>query len=669
MNSNHLINESSPYLLQHAHNPVDWHAWNEESLKKAREADKPIIVSIGYSTCHWCHVMERESFENKDIADVMNAHFICIKVDREERPDVDQVYMDALHAMGLQGGWPLNVFLTPDQKPFYGGTYFPAKGWKGLLLNIAEVYQSKRDALEDSARKFEQALNRDPLGDFGIGATPITKNSLDNINTNLAKGFDTEKGGMGAAPKFPMPAIWKYMIQYLCQNPQQQLSDQLHLTLEKIALGGIYDQVGGGFARYSTDAHWFAPHFEKMLYDNGQLLSIYSSAYRLKPYKLYKDAIYQIVGWLSREMLDDKGGFYSALDADSEGEEGKFYVWTEQELKNSLGDDISFAKAYYNTTSAGNWEHNWNILYRKVDDQAFCKQNSIDEVALEKLVASVNSQLLEKRSQRIRPGLDNKILSGWNALMTKGLLDAYSVFGEESFIGLAVKNLQYILNELIVGDELYHSGGKQIRGFMDDYALVIEVLTEAYQVTFEESYLQTAKNLTDHCIEHFYDKEKKFFFYTSRRSERLIADKKEIYDNVIPASNSVMASNTLKLAVILDNQEYHDIGSSMVGALAPLIEKEPRYMSNWAGVLHQAIHPPFEVVIVGDRALEFRNELSKHALPNHIFAGTTTASELPLIQDRIALDGQTTIYVCRNRTCQLPVHTVQDALQQMGLSV
>lgn len=669
MSSNHLIKESSPYLLQHAHNPVDWYAWNEESLKKAREEDKPIIVSIGYSTCHWCHVMERESFENEDIADVMNEHFICIKVDREERPDVDQVYMDALHAMGLQGGWPLNVFLTPDQKPFYGGTYFPAQGWKGLLLNIAEVYQSKRDALEESAQKFEQALNRDPLGNLGTEKTPIAKVSLENINTNLAQGFDRQKGGMGAAPKFPMPAIWKYLIQYLSQDQHQQLSDQLHLTLEKIALGGIYDQVGGGFARYSTDADWFAPHFEKMLYDNAQLMSVYSSAYRLKPCKLYRDAVYQTVDWLSREMLNDKGGFYSALDADSEGQEGKFYVWTEQELKNSLGDDFGFVKAYYNTTAAGNWEQDWNILHRKVDDQAFCVQNPIDEEALEKLVASVNSRLLEQRSERIRPGLDNKVLSGWNALMAKGLLDAYNVFGEKSFLELAVNNLEFILHELIDGDNLYHSAGKQIPGFMDDYALVIEVLIEAYQVTFEESYLQTAESLADHCIKNFYDDEKKFFFYTSRKSERLIADKKEIHDNVIPASNSVMASNLLRLAVILDNQDYHDIGSSMVGALVSLIEKEPRYMANWATALHQVVHPPFEVVVVGERAQELRNELSKHALPNHIFAGTIYASELPLLQGRKALDGQTTIYVCRNRTCQLPVHTVKDALKQMGLSV
>jgi len=665
MNSNSLINETSPYLLQHAHNPVNWYAWNDQTLNKAKDEDKPILVSIGYSTCHWCHVMERESFENEEIAKVMNEYFICIKVDREERPDVDQVYMDALHAMGLQGGWPLNVFLMPDQKPFYGGTYFPAQGWKSLLLNIAEVFQTKRDALEESAVKFVEALNRDQFAGYQGNNNTLSEESLNKINTNLINGFDTVRGGMGSAPKFPMPVIWKYIIQYLSNDVHQELSNQLHLTLEKIALGGIYDQVGGGFARYSTDADWFAPHFEKMLYDNGQLLSIYSDAYKLRPNELYKHAVNQTVGWLKREMLDESGAFYSALDADSEGVEGKFYVWTDQELKECLKEDFPFVQNYYNASRTGNWENGWNILHRRVDDKSFANEKSLKPEELNFLVQSMNEKLLEKRAGRIRPGLDDKILTGWNALMSKGLLDAYKTFGDRSFLDLAINNVNYILSNLTDGNLLFHSAGKQIKGFMDDYALIIELLIESYQVTFEETYIEKARELTEYCFDEFYDQEQKFFYYTSRRSERLIADKKEIHDNVIPASNSVMAGNLLKLGTIFEEEKYTEAASYMIEKLSSLTEREPRFMTNWAVALHSRVKEPYEVVIIGEKAIDLRNELSKHSLPNHIFMGTESNSDLPLLQDRTAVDGQTTIYVCKNRTCQLPVHTVEEALAQM----
>ncbi len=665
MNSNSLINETSPYLLQHAHNPVNWNAWNDQTLNRAKEEDKPILVSIGYSTCHWCHVMERESFENEEIAKVMNEYFVCIKVDREERPDVDQVYMDALHAMGLQGGWPLNVFLKPDQKPFYGGTYFPAQGWKSLLLNIAEVFKTKRDTLEESAVKFVEALNRDQFAGHQGNNNTLSEESLNKINANLINGFDTIRGGMGSAPKFPMPVIWKYIIQYLSNDAHQELSNQLHHTLEKVALGGIYDQIGGGFARYSTDADWFAPHFEKMLYDNGQLLSIYADSYKLRPNELYKHAVNQTVGWLKREMLDESGAFYSALDADSEGIEGKFYVWTDQELKECLKEDFPFVQNYYNASRTGNWENGWNILHRRISDESFAKEKSLKLEELNFLVQSMNEKLLEKRSGRIRPGLDDKILTGWNALMSKGLLDAYKTFGEKSFLDLAINNVNYILSNLTDGSLLYHSAGKQIKGFMDDYALVIELLIETYQVTFDETYIDKARELTEYCFDEFYDQEQKFFYYTSRSSERLIADKKEIHDNVIPASNSVMAGNLLKLGTILEEEKYTERASYMIEKLSSLIEREPRFMTNWAVALHSNLKEPYEVVIVGEKASEMRSELSKHSLPNHIFMGTESNSDLPLLKGRAAVNGQTTIYVCKNRTCQLPVHTVEEALAQM----
>ncbi len=662
--SNSLIHETSPYLLQHAHNPVDWCAWNEASLAKARQEDKPIIVSIGYSTCHWCHVMERESFENEAIAQVMNDHFVCIKVDREERPDVDQVYMDALHAMGVQGGWPLNVFLTPDQKPFYGGTYFPAQGWKGLLLNIAEVFQTKRKALVDSAEKFAEALNRNPLAGYEK-KHDFSSESLSLVNQNLAKGFDRQYGGMGAAPKFPMPAIWKYVVQFLGHSGQDSLGRQLQLTLDKIALGGIYDQVGGGFARYATDAEWFAPHFEKMLYDNGQLVSVYAAAYKLQQNTLYREVIEQTVDWLEREMLNSKGGFYAALDADSEGQEGKFYVWTEEELEECLGDEAALAKSYYQVQPSGNWEHNWNILHRASTDEVFAEKESLAVEDLKRRIATINKQLLVMREKRVRPGLDDKVLTAWNALMTKGLLDAYQVMGSERFLSLALQNITYIEEYLTQDGRLRHTAGKDIPAFLDDYGLVIDMLIEAYQVTFDEGYLQQARGYMDYCLNAFYDQKNGYFFYTSRDAERLIADKKEIHDNVIPASNSIMAINLIKLGIFFQHEPYTRMATDMVAGVLTLVEREPRYMANWAVALDLLVHQPFEVVIVGEKADVLRRDFVVKAKGNYLIMGTHDNSDLPLLTGRKPIGGETTLYVCRHKTCQLPVHSVADALSQM----
>ncbi|MDP4679143.1 MAG: thioredoxin domain-containing protein, partial [Cyclobacteriaceae bacterium] len=393
---------------------------------------------------------------------------------------------------------------------------------------------------------------------------------------------------------------------------------------------------------------------------------VYACAYKLMPNDLYKTAVYQTVEWLKREMISNQGAFNSALDADSEGVEGKFYVWTEAELKECLKEDYPFAQNYYNTLSAGNWEHGWNILHRKMNDVSFAKKNETNLNELNFLVDSINHRLLEKREARIRPGLDDKILTSWNALMSKGLLDAYDAFGGNDFLDLAIKNIDYLMTSLMKDEQLYHSAGNKIKGFMDDYALVIEVLIAAYQVTFEELYLVKAKELTEYCLTEFYDQEQKFFYYTSRSSESLIADKKEIHDNVIPASNSIMSANLLTLGVMLDNEKYSEIGKSMVSRLLSLIEQEPRYMTNWATSLHKLIFDPFEIIIVGKKAIEIRNELAKHSLPNHIFMGTNSISNLPLIKDRIVLLNETTIYVCRNKTCQLPVTSIEKALTQLS---
>lgn len=666
MKSNHLINESSPYLQQHAHNPVDWFPWGPEALNRAIDEDKPIILSIGYSTCHWCHVMERESFEDDSIADLMNSNYICIKVDREERPDVDQIYMDALNVMGVQGGWPLNVFLMPDTKPFYGGTYFPPSGWTQLLENINEAFQRNRSELLSSAEKFTEALEVDSIMKYSAGdSAGFNVDVLDHMLKVLSKSFDKVNGGTVGAPKFPMPAIWNYLNLHVDYTGDKQGLSQLLLTLRQMAFGGIYDHVGGGFARYSTDDQWFAPHFEKMLYDNGQLLSLYSRSSKYDTTGLYKQVVFETVAWLEREMTDDAGGFYAALDADSEGVEGKFYVWTDEELKEILGDSFDLASKYYNSNAKGNWEEGVNILHRSIPDAEFCTANDIDSAQLDGELIKIKSVLLDKRASRVRPGLDTKVLIAWNALTSKGLLDAYTVFNEKRFLEMAQRNMDFMLSEMIEDNTLYHVYGKKISGFLDDYALFIQALVALYQSNFEEKYLIKAKVLTDHVLSSFYDKGNYFFFYTSQEAEKLIANRKELFDNVIPSSNAIMAGNLFDLGILFDNAEYLDTAKLMVGKVSGLIKKEPRYMSKWAQVYHNMLKRPAEVVVVGADAQNIAREVKVSSNYSMLVSGTASSSDLPLVKGRTAVDGKTTIYVCKDNTCQLPVHTVKEAIEQI----
>ena len=440
LHTNRLIHSTSPYLLQHAHNPVDWYEWGEEAFTKAKEENKPILVSIGYSSCHWCHVMERESFESADIAQIMNEFFVCIKVDREERPDVDQIYMEAVQAMGINGGWPLNVFLTPDQKPFYGGTYYPPQQWAQVLANINKAYTSNRKQIEDGAEELKTILSKSDLERFKQNATKTElEHDLKEIFSKLSPKFDTTWGGMDKAPKFVMPSMWLMLLRHYYLTKNKDGLDQITLTLKRIAMGGIHDQVGGGFARYSVDTYWFAPHFEKMLYDNAQLMSLYAEAYSLTKDEEFKTIVQGIYEWLQREMTSDEGGFYSALDADSEGVEGKFYVWKKNEMDSILGSDSNLFSEYFTVKDTGNWEHGNNILIRDKTDIAFLKENNLNAEDWKKILDAAKVKLLKARELRTRPGLDDKIITSWNAMMITGLTDAYRAIGNESYLEAAKK--------------------------------------------------------------------------------------------------------------------------------------------------------------------------------------------------------------------------------------
>lgn len=667
-NPNRLAKESSPYLLQHAYNPVDWYPWGEEALKKAKDENKPILVSIGYSACHWCHVMERECFENEEIADIMNKHYVCIKVDREERPDIDQIYMDALQSMNIRGGWPLNAFLTSEAKPFYGGTYFPPMQWIHLLSQISVAYKEQKTELEKSADEFTRVLNYSEVVKYGLQeeSANFTLGDLEEIFPRLENKFDKRLGGTDKSPKFPMPSIYLFLLRYFHITKNESALKQVKLTLDKMAYGGIYDQIGGGFARYSVDEEWFAPHFEKMLYDNGQLMSLYSEAYSLTKSPMYKEVVYDTNQFIQRELMSEEGGFYSALDADSEGIEGKFYIWTYDEIEKIIQEDTALFCEYYNVQANGNWEHDYNILNRSLSDLAFANKHKIEPEELKRKIEGWKLILLKERSKKIRPGLDDKILASWNGLMLKGLVDSYRVFGEKTFLDMALKNANFIQQKMRNGDKLFHSyksGKASIDGYLEDYGFVMQGYLALYQATFEESWLMEANNLAEYVLEHFYDATENMFFFTADNSERLIARKKEIFDNVIPASNSVIASNFHLLGLLLDHQDYKELAIKMLGRVKKLILAEPGYLANWGCLLTSHVKPIAEVVISGKDYLEFRKMIDQKYNPNIILAGTMKESSLPLLEGRSAKESETTIYVCYDKTCKLPVTSVEEALE------
>ena len=662
--TNDLIHSTSPYLLQHAHNPVDWKEWSEETLALAKKEDKPILVSIGYSSCHWCHVMEKESFEDTAVANVMNEFFINIKVDREERPDVDQVYMDAVQAMGLQGGWPLNVFLTPDQKPFYGGTYFPRKGWVNLLSSINDAFLNKREKIDESAEAFTKSLQAKESEKYKLEGTDyrIQGVQLDSTYQNLANKFDPIDGGIKKSPKFPMPSVWQFLATYAHLTKDEKALEHLNFTLTKIADGGIYDHIGGGFARYSTDEEWHVPHFEKMLYDNGQLLSLYANGYKLTKDTKFQQTIMETVDWLKREMLDQSGGFYSALDADSEGEEGKFYVWDYKEVIELAGEDSTMITTYYDVKENGNWEGKNALRVVRSEDE-LRKDFNLSESEFMQKINTFKQVALNERSKRIRPGLDNKIIAGWNGLTLSGLCDAYQGLQDSSILSLAKSNANFIKKQLVKDGRLNRFPDKDLEGFMEDYAAVIQGFIKYYETTLDRSYLEAAQTLTKRVEDSFYDETENLYYFTSNESERLIARKKELFDNVIPSSNSIMAWNLVHLGTHFYDDALVTKGKSILAQAKDLIVREPEYMSNW-GVLSLELSQTFaEVIVIGPKAHEYVNEINQQYLPNKIISGTITESNNAPFEHKTALNGETTIYVCYDKSCKRPVTTIDEAME------
>lgn len=663
--TNALIHESSPYLLQHAHNPVDWHPWSEAVIEKAKKEDKLILISIGYSACHWCHVMERETFEDDAAAALMNENFICIKVDREERPDLDQVYMSAVQLMSGQGGWPLNCFTLPDGRPIYGGTYFKREQWMEVLRSLSELYSKDRPKVEEYANRLTEGIQMSELVVHDPEASDLSKDNLTSLVERWKKQWDIAEGGPNRAPKFPLPNNYRFLLQYAEITGDTACSSHLELTLDKMAQGGIYDQLGGGFARYSTDAMWKVPHFEKMLYDNAQLISLYCDGYKKFRKSDYKWIVEQTLAFVEREMKSSEGLFFSALDADSEGEEGKFYVWKKAELEKLLGDRYALFAEQFEIDKLAHWEFGNNILLRRNSFDAFAKQHGMEEMQWMKEIKADFDILLSARDMRIRPGTDDKILTSWNAMMIEGFSDAYRTFNNHDHLNIAINAMNQLLVKCSNGDgRLYHTyknGEAKVNGYLEDYAFTIQALISLYQSTFNERWLEEAQRLNAYAKMHFYDDQTGMYWFTSDLDPALIARKQENSDNVIPASNSTMAKNLFILGHYFADDEMIDTAKQMLVNIAANWDYLPSY-TNWASLHLWCTYSIREVAITGDESLAFARELDKHYIPNIMLLGGD-GGKLPLLEGKHST--QTTIFVCENKTCQRPVTKPEDAIHQL----
>ena len=671
--TNSLINETSPYLLQHAHNPVNWNAWNKETLAKAKAEKKLMLISVGYAACHWCHVMEHESFEDSLVAQVMNSNFINIKIDREERPDVDQVYMNAVQLMTGSGGWPLNVVALPDGRPIWGGTYFQKEQWISILTQIAKLYHETPEKLYEQADKLEHGIKSLDMVDINTDE-PVFENSyIENAIETWSSQFDTHLGGMNRAPKFMMPNNYHFLLRYAYQNKDEKLMEFVNLTLTKMAYGGVFDQIGGGFSRYSVDAKWHVPHFEKMLYDNAQLVSLYADAYLVTKNELYKDIVEETLEYVKTEMTAKEGAFYSSLDADSktlEGklEEGAFYVWTKDELKTILKDDFDLFSDYYNVNNYGLWEHGNYVLIRKDDDASILKKHNLTQESLNEKKSTWKKTLSEIRNKREKPRLDDKTLTSWNGLMLKGYLDANRVFQNQAYLDAALENASFIMNNMLRKDgglnRTYKEGTSKINGYLEDYATVIEAFLALYEKTLDEKWLITSKDLANYVFDHFYDETSHLFFFTSNEDSALVSRSIEYRDNVIPASNSFMAKNLFKLSHYFDNAHFSKTAMTMLNNVKPEMEEYPSPYSNWYDLMLNYARPFYEVAISGTDAKQKINELNKTYIPNKLIAGSTKNNNLPLLENRFN-PNETYIYVCVNKACQLPVSEVEKAIKSL----
>ena len=674
---NRLINETSPYLLQHAHNPVDWFPWSDEALTKAKQENKPMLVSIGYAACHWCHVMEKESFEDPATALLMNRYFVCIKIDREERPDLDHFFMDALQAISGNGGWPLNMFLTPEAKPFYGGTYFPPEpmqnriSWKQLLVNIHDAFQKRRDEIEEQANDIIAHLSKtnqvnEKMKDrFRLYSDQSYQSEdLQKITAKLLESADQLEGGFGRAPKFPQSFSLQYLLRFFHFTGDIRAKDQALLSLDKMMQGGIYDHIGGGFCRYSTDNEWLAPHFEKMTYDNALLLTLYSEAYQLTGNTAYKRVVEETIGFMCREMLSVEGGFYAALDADSEGVEGKFYTWTKKEFDGVIADQR--ISDLFDITEQGNWEH-INIPRMKRSLADWSAANGVEEEVALSLVSSAKAKLLSHREIRIRPLTDDKIILGWNALFNQGLTRAGLAFQRMDWIELAKKNMDFLINNFYDHSSgkwlhTYKAGQAKFPAFLDDLAYLVQSLIFLYEGNSDTGYLDKAAQIMDYLLENFSDEEQVYFLFTPGFDSAVPVRKLDLYDGALPSGNAIMAWNLYRLSLLLDNPAWKKRAGKMLEGTKDAVIQWPNSFGIWANFMLEMVEGTLEIAVVGVEALNKSRQLLKNYIPNRVIMSAMQEDDrFPLLKGR-AKEGDTAYYLCQNYTCQLPFYTESEVI-------
>lgn len=674
---NRLGNETSPYLLQHAHNPVDWYPWGEEAIQKAKQENKPILVSIGYSACHWCHVMEKESFEDEPTARIMNERFVNIKIDREERPDLDHIYMDAVQAITGSGGWPLNVFLTPDLKPFYGGTYFPPQkafnrpSWKEVLVSISEIFNGRREEINEQAENLTNHLSQS--NQIGLRTVDnnqerqYTKETGDEIFIAVMNSADVEYGGFGKAPKFPQTFTLQYLLHYYYHTGNEDALKQACLSLDKMIGGGIYDQIGGGFSRYSTDHKWLVPHFEKMLYDNALLVIVLSEAYQITRKETYRLTVQQTLEFIERELMSPEGGFYSALDADSEGIEGKFYVWGKEEITQVLGEDGVLFCEFFDVTERGNWEHT-NVLNVPLKVEEFASRKNLSSEELWLRLKGLSDTLLKHRNNRVRPSLDDKILLGWNALMNTAYSKAYSAFNDESYKQRAIENMHFLWKKFQDSEgKFYHTyknAEAKYPAFLDDYAFLIQALVNLQEITGDNLYLRQARTVCEFVLEYFGEENTGLFFFTNKDQKDILVRKKEVYDGAIPSGNSVMAWNLYYLGVVFDLPAWKERAVKACSSLFDVVTKYPNSFGFWAtNILGMAYGIP-EIALTGQHIERLRNEFLRTFIPYRIFQSSTLETkDFPLLAGKKISD-KSLLFLCKDYTCQPPV-TEMSALNRL----
>ncbi len=673
---NHLVNETSPYLLQHIDNPVEWYPWGEEALQRAKAENKPILLSIGYAACHWCHVMAHESFEDPTTAAYMNQHFINIKVDREERPDLDAIYMQAVVALTGQGGWPMTVFLTPEGRPFYGGTYFPPTprynmpSFIQLMQSIVDAWQSNRAGIEQSAGEITQHLQRTAVLN-GQEAT-LSPAMFAQATAVLAADFDPEQGGFGGAPKFPPSMTLEYLLRDYLLHQESHSLHMVETTLKKMAYGGIYDQLGGGFARYATDKNWLVPHFEKMLYDNALLARIYLHAYQITHKPLYRRIVEETLDFVVRELRHEAGGFYSSYDADSEGEEGKFYTWSIAEIEGYLAEDAELFKLYFDVTERGNWEGT-NILNMKKEPEAVAQAMNLSEEKLMTRLATAKKKLYKIRAQRVWPGLDDKVLTAWNGLMLAAFAEAGRILNRPDYTEIALQNAEFLQSNMQTADNRllrsWKAGNKAtLNAYLEDYAYLADGLLVLYQATFDEQWFTWAQNLAETMLTHFQDSEHGGFFDTSDDHEMLIHRPKDLQDNAVPSANSMAAHVLLKLSLFTGNMAYWEVAETAVSTLQNAFTQYPNAFAHWLGAAVFMIGNPQEVAIIGEpNAAETKtliDTIFAQFRPNLVVAVGDNSS-IPLLKERKQLNGKATAYVCQRFVCQQPVNSPEALAEQL----